>query len=97
MDFKKSDYYFHILFTTVNESVLYQNVGISLNFITNLNKLKKYNEAEIQLNKSAAIFGESIKKTPQFRTQEMVIAFYLKDAKKLKKLFAIDFETIATF
>ena len=97
LDFKKSDYYFHILFTTVNESVLYQNVGISLNFITNLNKLKKYNEAEIQLNKSAAIFGDSIKKTPQFRTQEMVIAFYLKDAKKLKKLFAIDFELLQPF
>ena len=97
LDFTKSDYYFQILFTTVDESVLYQNVGISLNYITNLNKLKKYHEAEIQLNKSATIFGENIKKTPQFRTQEMVIAFYLKDAKKLKKLFSIDFEILQPF
>lgn len=97
LDFEKADYFFNILFTTIDLDIVYQNIATSLNYITNLNKLQKYSSAETQLLKLIQRFGTAIKKYSQYRTQEIVVACYLYDSQKLGKLLAVDFETLQPF
>ncbi len=96
-DFKKADSYFDELFNTIDEEVRYENISIILNYITNLNKLKNYEKTKQFLQLGEQIFGDKIKTFSQFKTQEIVVACFLKDTKKLGKLLAIDFETLQPF
>ncbi len=97
LDFVKSDYYFNILFNSLPENLLKQNMNAYLNYITNLNKLKKFKVSKQQLISAAKLFGKNITQTPQYRTQELVTAIYLNDKLELKKLMAIDFDMLQPF
>jgi hypothetical protein len=93
----KSDYYFSILFNTIPTEITQQNIALTLNYITNLNKLKQYKKCEEEMQKAINLFRYKIKTFSQFKTQEIVVACFLKDTKKLGKLLAIDFETLQPF
>jgi hypothetical protein len=95
--YQKSEIYFKLLFEQIPENITKKNMAIYLNYITNFNKLKMYAEATEQLKIAEKIFGKLIRKTAQFRTQELVAAVYLNDIAKLKKLMTIDFETLQPF
>lgn len=95
--YEKSDNYFSLLFDMLPVSVTQQNIALHLNYITNLNKLKKYKEANIQMQNAIALFGNKIKQFSQFKTQEIVTACYLNDIKQLGKLLAVDFEALQPF
>jgi hypothetical protein len=96
-NYKKADTYFELIFNTINEEIRNENITIILNYITNLNKLKKYENASKYLQLGEHIFGDRIKSFSQFRTQQIVVACYLNDIKKLGKLLAVDFETLQPF
>ena len=93
----KSDYYFSILFNTIPTEITQQNIALTLNYITNLNKLKQYKKCEEEMQKAINLFGYKIKSFSQFKTQEIVVACYLNDIEKLGSLLAIDFETLQPF
>jgi hypothetical protein len=77
--------------------LLIKTLSIYLNYITNLNKLKQYEEAMRQLQYAKSVFGGIITKMPQYRTQELVAAIYLNDVSKIKKIMTVDFETLQAF
>jgi hypothetical protein len=96
-DFEKADKYFEQLFSELEDSIIYQNRALILNYITNLNKLKRYKKASIELSKASLVFGEKIREFSQFKTQEIVVACFLNDIAGLGKLLAINFETLQPF
>ena len=93
----KSDYYFSILFNTIPTEITQQNIALTLNYITNLNKLKQYKKCEEEMQKAINLFRYKIKSFSQFKTQEIVVACYLNYIEKLGALLAIDFETLQPF
>lgn len=96
-EYKKSDYYFSILFRTLPTSVTQQNVALTLNYITNLNKLKEYQRCKQAMQQAIQLFGNKIRSFSQFKTQEIVVACYLEDVEQLGKLLAINFESLQPF
>lgn len=96
-NYQKADEYFGILFRTVPAEIIRQNIALALNYITNLNKLKKFDAAKKQMENAVHLFGNKIKSFSQFRTQEIVTACYLNDVELLGKLLAVDFETLQPF
>ncbi len=95
--YEKADAYFAELFETIPTSITQQNIALTLNYITNLNKLKHYQRTKFEMEKAIRIFGKKIKTFTQFKTQEIVTACYLKDIDALGKLLAVDFETLQPF
>jgi hypothetical protein len=95
--YEKSQYYFNLLFDEIPLSIVNKNINIYLNYITNLNKLKKYEDAMKQLQYAKSVFGGIITKIPQYRTQELVTAIYLNDLKKIKTIMNVDFDTLQAF
>jgi len=95
--YEKSEHYFTLLFDSISINIINKNISIYLNYITNLNKLKKYEKATQQLQYAKNAFGDMITKTPQYRTQELVAAIYLNDVAKIKKIMTIDFENLQAF
>lgn len=96
-NYKKADSYFSILFNTIPLETSQQNIALTLNYITNLNKLKEYQRCKEEMQLAVRVFGNKIKSFSQFKTQEIVTACYLKDVEKLGTLLAIDFETLQPF
>lgn len=96
-NYEKADTFFSILFNTIPVSITQQNVALTLNYITNLNKLKQYQRTKIEMENAIALFGNKIRQFSQFKTQEIVTACYLNEVKQLGKLLAIDFELLQPF
>lgn len=76
-DFEKADKYFEQLFSELEDSIIYQNRALILNYITNLNKLKGI-KGKHRIVKSKPCFWRKIREFSQFKTQEIVVACFLK-------------------
>lgn len=96
-NYEKADAYFSILFKKIPTEITQQNIALTLNYITNLNKLKQYQKCNEEMQHALIVFGVKIKSFSQFKTQEIVVACYLNDIKKLGTLLAIDFENLQPF
>ena len=95
--FEKADFYFSELFNSLPEAITSQNMALTLNYITNLNKLKFHEMARVKMQNAVVVFGNKIKSFSQFRTQQIVAACYLANTKELGSLLAVDFETLQPF
>ncbi|HQV78013.1 MAG TPA: hypothetical protein PLJ42_04805 [Chitinophagales bacterium] len=96
-NYEKADVYFSILFKEIPVEITQQNIALTLNYITNLNKLKQYHKCKEEMQQAIRVFGNKIKTFSQFKTQEIVTACYLNEVEKLGTLLAIDFETLQPF
>lgn len=95
--FEKADFYFSELFNSLPEAITSQNMALTFNYITNLNKLKFHELARAKMQNAIVVFGNKIKTFSQFRTQQIVAACYLVNTKELGSLLAVDFETLQPF
>ena len=95
--YEKAEHYFSILFNTLPSSITQQNIALTLNFITNLNKLKQYQRSKEEMQNAILKYGNKIRTFGQFKTQEIVSACHLEDVEQLGKLLAIDYETLQPY